>query len=37
MDFVRHVFDELLLAIGYKHFEQRMHIFDSLKNEFAIS
>ena len=27
------VFDELLLAIGYKHFEQRMHIFDSLKNE----
>ena len=27
------VFDELLLAIGYKHFEQRMLIFDSLKNE----
>ena len=27
------VFDELLLAIGYKHFEQRMLIFDSLNNE----
>ena len=27
------VFDELLLAIGYKHFEQRMLIFDLLKNE----
>lgn len=27
------LFDELLLAIGYKHFEQRRAIYDSLKNE----
>lgn len=31
--FANGVFDELLLAIGYKHFEQRKQIFDSLQNE----
>jgi len=27
------LFDELLVAIGYKHFEQRKRIFDSLKKD----
>lgn len=27
------LFDEILLAIGYKHFQQRREIFESLKNE----
>jgi sugar O-acyltransferase (sialic acid O-acetyltransferase NeuD family) len=32
-DFGRGVFDELLLAIGYKHFNERMRIFNDLKKD----
>lgn len=31
--FKKGIFDELLIAIGYKHFEQRRSIFDSLKSD----